>query len=107
MLARARTFRNPLFRAPGALERASVNRVSDSTPPWAYEQPTVHPHDPRLIEQAEIERARLAELLRYGDLKRGLADEHPDDREAYTEAKAEFIAEALARETPEPPGGNA
>ena len=201
-----------------------MNRVSDSTPPWAYEQPTVHPHDPRLIEQAEIERARLAELLRpwlaggaggadgadgvehvgstsvpglaakpiidlmasardldavveqagerlwaagwhyvppdldgrpwrrffvkpdpsgqhryahlhvigvghprwaqqiafrdalrrdddlarrYGDLKRRLAAEHPDDREAYTEAKAEFIAEALARETPEPPGSNA
>jgi GrpB-like predicted nucleotidyltransferase (UPF0157 family) len=180
--------------------------VSDSTPPWAYEQPAVHPHDPRLIEQAEIERARLAELLgpwladgvehvgstsvpglaakpiidlmaqvvdldtvvdeageqlwaagwhyvppdldgrrwrrffvkpdpsgqhryahlhvigvghprwaqqiafrdalrrdadlarRYGDLKRGLAAEHPDDREAYTEAKAEFITEALAQE---------
>ena len=206
--------------------------MSDNTPPWAYEQPAVHPHDPRLIEQAEVERARLAELLRpwladgadgadradradradgadgadgvehvgstsvpglaakpiidlmaqvtdldafvdqagerlwaagwhyvppdldgrrwrrffvkpdpsgqhrsahlhvigvghqrwaqqiafrdalrrdddlarrYGDLKRGLAAEHPDDREAYTEAKAEFIAEALAHETPEPP----
>jgi GrpB-like predicted nucleotidyltransferase (UPF0157 family) len=37
--------------------------VSDSTPPWAYEQPEVHPHDPRLIERAEVERARLAELL--------------------------------------------
>jgi GrpB-like predicted nucleotidyltransferase (UPF0157 family) len=37
--------------------------VSDNTPPWAYEQPEVHSHDPRLIEQAEIERARLAELL--------------------------------------------
>jgi GrpB-like predicted nucleotidyltransferase (UPF0157 family) len=179
--------------------------VSDNTPPWAFEQPAVHPHDPRLIEQAEIERARLAELLapwlaegvehvgstsvpglaakpvidlmaqvadldtvvdeaaerlwavgwhyvppdldgrpwrrffvkpdssgqhryahlhvigvghprwaqqlafrdalrrdddlarRYGDLKRGLAAEHPDDREAYTEAKAEFIAEALGK----------
>ena len=27
------------------------------------QQPEVHPHDPRLIEQAEIERARLDELL--------------------------------------------
>ena len=179
--------------------------MSDDAPPWAYEQPAVHPHDPRLIEQAEIERARLAGLLepwladgvehvgstavpglaakpiidlmalvvdldtvvdeagerlwaagwhyvppdldgrrwrrffvkpdpsgqhryahlhvigvghprwaqqiafrdalrrdddlarRYGDLKRGLAAEHGDDREAYGEAKAEFITEALGQ----------
>jgi GrpB-like predicted nucleotidyltransferase (UPF0157 family) len=38
--------------------------VSDSIPPWAYEQPEVHPHDPRLTEQAETERARLAALLK-------------------------------------------
>ena len=38
--------------------------MSDDAPPWAYEQPEIHPHDPRLIEQAEVERARLAELLR-------------------------------------------
>jgi GrpB-like predicted nucleotidyltransferase (UPF0157 family) len=37
--------------------------VSDNTPPWADERPEVHPQDPHLIEQAEIERARLAELL--------------------------------------------
>ena len=37
--------------------------MSDNTPPWAYEQPEIHPHDPRLIEQAEVERARLVELL--------------------------------------------
>jgi GrpB-like predicted nucleotidyltransferase (UPF0157 family) len=204
-----------------------VNKMSDGTPPWAYEQPAVHPHDPRLIEQAEVERARLAELLgpwlanganganaangadaadgaagvehvgstsvpglaakpiidlmaqvidldtvvdeaggqlwaagwhyvppdldgrrwrrffvkpdpsgqhryahlhviqaghprwaqqiafrdalrrdddlarRYGDLKRGLAAEHPADREAYTEAKAEFITQALGQQARE------
>jgi len=38
--------------------------VSDNTPPWADQQPEVHPHDPRLIEQAETERARLAVLLK-------------------------------------------
>ena len=38
--------------------------MSDNTPPWAYEQSEIHPHDPRLIEQAEVERARLAELLK-------------------------------------------
>jgi GrpB-like predicted nucleotidyltransferase (UPF0157 family) len=188
------------------LTRASVKQVSDDTPPWAYERPEVHPHDPRLIEQAEIERARLVEILqprlaggiehvgstsvpglaakpiidlmalvadldtvvdeagerlwaagwhyvppdldgrrwrrffvkpdpsgqhryahlhligvghprweqqiafrdalrrdddlarRYGDLKRGLAAEHPEDREAYGAAKAAFIREALGRE---------
>lgn len=37
--------------------------MSDNIPPWAYERLEVHPHDPRMIEQAEIERARLAELL--------------------------------------------
>jgi GrpB-like predicted nucleotidyltransferase (UPF0157 family) len=180
--------------------------VSDDIPPWAYEKPAVHPHDPRLIEKAETERARLAEILapwlvdgvehvgstsvpglaakpvidlmasvrdpdavvgqagqelwadgwhhvppeldgrqwrrffvkpdptgqhryahlhliavghprwaqqiefrdalrrdddlarRYADLKRELVAEHPDDREAYTEAKAEFISEALGRD---------
>ena len=37
--------------------------MSDDTPPWAYQQPEIHPHDPRHIEQAEIERARLEEIL--------------------------------------------
>jgi GrpB-like predicted nucleotidyltransferase (UPF0157 family) len=184
--------------------------VSDDTPPWAYEKPDVHPHDPRLIEQAETERGRLAEILspwlvdgvehvgstsvpglaakpiidlmasardldavvrlaggalstagwhhvppaldgrpwrrffvkpdpsgqrryahlhlieaghprwtqriafrdalrrdddlarRYGDLKRRLAAEHPDDREAYGEAKGQFVAEALRQAPPAP-----
>ena len=33
----------------------------------------------------------------YEDLKRLLAAQHPDDREAYTAAKAAFIADALGR----------
>ncbi|HEX4288845.1 MAG TPA: GrpB family protein, partial [Trebonia sp.] len=37
--------------------------MSDNTPPWAYELPEIHPHDPRLLEQAETERVRLQELL--------------------------------------------
>jgi GrpB-like predicted nucleotidyltransferase (UPF0157 family) len=32
---------------------------------------------------------------RYADLKRRLVSAHPDDREAYTEAKGLFVAEAL------------
>jgi GrpB-like predicted nucleotidyltransferase (UPF0157 family) len=34
---------------------------------------------------------------RYGDLKRMLAAEHADNREAYTDAKAKFVADALER----------
>jgi GrpB-like predicted nucleotidyltransferase (UPF0157 family) len=34
---------------------------------------------------------------RYADLKQRLAGEHADDREAYTNAKATFVAEALGR----------
>jgi GrpB-like predicted nucleotidyltransferase (UPF0157 family) len=34
---------------------------------------------------------------RYADLKRRLAAEHADDREAYTEAKGEFVRDVLGR----------
>jgi GrpB-like predicted nucleotidyltransferase (UPF0157 family) len=37
--------------------------VSDPAPPWAYAKPEIRPHDPRLIELAETERAGLAVLL--------------------------------------------
>ena len=37
--------------------------MSDAVPPWAYEKPAVHPHDPRLIAVASTEKARLAGLL--------------------------------------------
>jgi len=53
--------------------------MSDATPPCAYETPEIRPHDPRLRPAAEAERARLA-----------------GDREAYTAAKAAFVANALA-----------
>lgn len=36
--------------------------------------------------------------LRYADLKRRLAAEHPDDREAYTAAKGGFVADVLRRD---------
>jgi GrpB-like predicted nucleotidyltransferase (UPF0157 family) len=35
---------------------------------------------------------------RYADLKRRLATEHAEDREAYTDAKGEFVREALGRD---------
>lgn len=36
------------------------------------------------------------ERLSYGDLKRRLAAEHTDDREAYTDGKADFVAAVTA-----------
>jgi GrpB-like predicted nucleotidyltransferase (UPF0157 family) len=41
---------------------------------------------------------------RYADLKRRLAARHADDREAYTDAKAKFIAAALRAAHPDVPG---
>ena len=57
--------------------------MSDAIPPWADETPEIRPHDPRLARQ-------------YEDLKRLLAARHAGDREAYTAAKAAFVANALA-----------
>jgi len=37
--------------------------VTDAVPPWAYEAPQVHPHDPRLLLAAETEQQRLADML--------------------------------------------
>jgi uncharacterized protein (TIGR03083 family) len=37
--------------------------VSDAVPPWAYEKPELHPHDPELPARAAAERERLLELL--------------------------------------------
>jgi GrpB-like predicted nucleotidyltransferase (UPF0157 family) len=56
---------------------------------------------PRWAEQLAFRDAlrRDDELAgRYADLKRRLAAEHADDREAYTEAKGEFVREVLGRE---------
>ena len=55
---------------------------------------------PRWAEQLAFRDAlrRDDELARrYGDLKRRLAAEYAADREAYTEAKGEFVRDALGR----------
>jgi GrpB-like predicted nucleotidyltransferase (UPF0157 family) len=41
--------------------------------------------------------AHPGDARRYADLKRGLAAAHRTDREAYTEAKAAFVAEIMAK----------
>ena len=56
---------------------------------------------PRWTEQLAFRDAlrRDDELARrYGDLKRRLAAEHAEDREAYTNAKDEFVRDALGRD---------
>jgi GrpB-like predicted nucleotidyltransferase (UPF0157 family) len=61
---------------------------------------------PRWAEQLAFRDALRGDdqlARRYGDLKRLLAARHADDREAYTAAKAAFVANALAGHAAEPP----
>ena len=44
--------------------------------------------------------AHPAEARRYADLKRSLAAAHRNDREAYTDAKAAFVEEIMAKAKP-------
>jgi GrpB-like predicted nucleotidyltransferase (UPF0157 family) len=56
---------------------------------------------PRWAEQIAFRDAlrRDDELARrYGELKRRLATEHAEDREAYTDAKGEFVRDVLGRD---------
>jgi GrpB-like predicted nucleotidyltransferase (UPF0157 family) len=63
----------------------------------------VHVHLPdaleRLVRFRDLLRADAAEAARYAELKRALASEHRTDRDAYTKAKAAFVAAALRRGT--------
>jgi GrpB-like predicted nucleotidyltransferase (UPF0157 family) len=55
---------------------------------------------PRWLEQIAFRDALASDdelARRYEVLKRKLAEQHNDDREAYTDAKAEFVAAALRR----------
>lgn len=72
-----------------------------------YPSATVRTHHLHLVDQTvELERRlRFRDRLRadaalaeeYATLKRALAERHREDREAYTEAKAEFIRANLGR----------
>jgi GrpB-like predicted nucleotidyltransferase (UPF0157 family) len=94
--------------------------MTDAVPPWADEKAEVLPYDPRWAQLAASERARLAGLLEpllaggvqhvgstsvprlaakpVIDLMASVRDpaaHHAHDREAYTDAKAQFVADAL------------
>ncbi|MDQ6700167.1 MAG: GrpB family protein, partial [Acidobacteriota bacterium] len=46
-------------------------------------------------------RADPHEAARYADLKRRLASQFPDDREAYTDGKGDYVREVMARAKPD------
>jgi GrpB-like predicted nucleotidyltransferase (UPF0157 family) len=56
-----------------------------------------HPRWAEQIAFRDVLRRDDGLARRYADLKRWLAAQHAGDREAYTDAKAEFVADALRR----------
>jgi GrpB-like predicted nucleotidyltransferase (UPF0157 family) len=54
------------------------------------------PHAVALLAFRDALRSDAAQRREYGELKDRLAFEHPDNRNAYTNAKAEFVARVLA-----------
>lgn len=64
-----------------------------------------HPDWPGYAEQVAFRdflRAHPDVARAYGDLKRALAIAHRNDRRAYTDAKADFVKDVLARAAPRP-----
>ena len=62
-----------------------------------------HPHAVALLAFRDALRADEALRNRYASLKKSLAQQHPDSRNAYTNAKAEFVRHTLRRAGLEPP----
>ena len=53
------------------------------------------PHAKALLAFRDALRANARLRRKYADLKAGLARQHPSNRNAYTNAKGDFIARAL------------
>ena len=62
-----------------------------------------HPHAVALVAFRDALRADDRLRDEYARLKDGLAAAHPDNRNAYTNAKAEFVSQALRQAGVEPP----
>jgi GrpB-like predicted nucleotidyltransferase (UPF0157 family) len=69
----------------GDERRAHLHLVERSTPRWT-----------ETIAFRDALRSRPTLRAEYAELKRTSAEAHADDREAYTAAKSQFIAQALA-----------
>ena len=62
-----------------------------------------HPHAVALLAFRDALRADAALRGEYASLKKHLAGQHPDNRNAYTNAKADFVQQALRRAGIDPP----
>lgn len=62
-----------------------------------------HPQAAALLAFRDALRGDAGLCSKYADLKDRLARQHPGNRNAYTNAKGEFIASALRRAGIEPP----
>lgn len=62
-----------------------------------------HPHALALLAFRDALRADAALRSDYADLKERLARQHPDNRNAYSNAKGDFVVRALRRAGIEPP----
>ncbi len=62
-----------------------------------------HPHAVALLAFRDALRADAALRGEYASLKKRLAGQHPDNRNAYTNAKADFVRQALRRTGTESP----
>lgn len=78
--------RRYFVRAPDTRLRVNLHAVVEGSPFWV-----------RHLAFRDLLRTDSALREEYGDLKRSLARQYPEDRPAYTAAKAPFIGRALER----------
>ena len=101
-------------RGPAAVLAELIDAVMTGPRSWWLEAAGRHVDHLELIENGDAHAVALVafrDALRadaglhreYGDLKDKLARQHPGNRNAYTNAKASFVAQALRRAGIEPP----
>jgi GrpB-like predicted nucleotidyltransferase (UPF0157 family) len=81
----------------GVVGREAFRTPPNDVPHHLYVCPSGSPEYKRHISFREYLRTHPADANRYASLKRQLIRQFGDDREAYTQAKSEFIAEILWR----------
>jgi len=83
----ARPWRRLLVKVAAGHRVAHLHLLDPGTPRWAEQ-----------LRFRDRLRARPVLAAEYAELKRRLAREHTDDREAYTEGKAAFVRRVLAEQ---------